>query len=75
VAAECRRTGLIGAVHFEERATAHSVSFNENRNDHTRSEPNTDHQFPETPHERYGKSCADAGSNSKDSFWSSVLSG
>jgi hypothetical protein len=62
--------GMIGSVHFEERATAHSVSFNENRYDHCRSEPHTDHQSPKTPHERYGNPCADAGSNGKDSFWS-----
>ena len=60
---------MIGAVHCEERASAHSVSFNENRYDHSRSEPNTDHQSPKTPHERYGNPCADAGSNCKDSFW------
>jgi len=60
---------MIGAVHFEERATAHSVSFNENRYDHCRGERNTDHQSPKTPHERYGNLCADAGSNGKDSFW------
>jgi hypothetical protein len=60
---------MIGAVHFEEQATAHSVSFNENRYDHSRSEPNADHQSARTPHERYGNPCADAGSNDKDSFW------